>query len=97
MATIYAPTSPVARCSVCGSQRQFHVKSDVPHSSDRDHDFVAETVADFEPADLDPAQLVAEIFDHPNTDRAVACGTELRAQVRRILGVSWSDLQEALA
>lgn len=61
MATIHAPTSPVARCSVCGAQRQFHVKSDVPHSADRDHAFVAETAADFEPGDLTPAQLVSEI------------------------------------
>lgn len=97
MATIHAPTSPVARCSVCGVARQFHTASDVPHSADRDHDFVAETVADFEPGDLSPAQLVGEIFNHPNEPRAVACGTELRAQVRSVLGVSWDDLQEALA
>lgn len=97
MATIHAPTSPVARCSVCGVQRQFHVKSDVPHSADRDHAFVAETIADFEPGDLTPAQLVAEIFAHPNTPRAVSCGDELRDRVRSVLGVSWGDLSEALA
>lgn len=97
MATIYAPTSPVARCSACGVQRQFHVASDIPHSADRDHAFVAETVADFEPGDLTPPQLVAEIFAHPNTPRAVSCGNELRAQVGRVVGVSWDDLTEALA
>lgn len=96
MAVISAPTSPCARCSVCGVQRQFHTASDVPHSRDRDHEFVAETAADFEPGDLTPAQLTAEIFNNPNTPRAIACGTELRAQVRRILDVSWDDLQEAL-
>ena len=62
MATIYAPTSSVARCSTCGVQRQFHFKSDVPHSADRDHVFVAETIADFEPGDLTPVQLVSEIM-----------------------------------
>lgn len=97
MATIYAPTSPVAKCSACGVQRQFHTASDIPYSADRDHAFTAETVADFEPADLTPAQLVAEIFAHPNAPRAVACGDELRAQVDRVLGVSWDDLTEALA
>lgn len=97
MATLHAPTSPVSRCSVCGVHRQFHVASDIPHSADRDHAFVAETTADFEPFDLTPAQLVAEIFAHPNEPRAVACGDELRAQVRRILGVQWEDLTEALA
>lgn len=97
MATIHAPTSPVARCSSCGVQRQFHTASDVPHSSDRDHDFVAETIEDFEPGDLTPAQLVSEIFDRPNTLRAVSCGDELRARVRTVLGVAWDDLSEALA
>lgn len=97
MATIYAPTSPVARCSVCGVQRQFHIASDVPHSADRDHEFVAETAADFEPGDLNPAQLVAEIFAHSNEPRAVACGNELRVRLRREWGVSWDDLQEALS
>lgn len=96
MATIYASTSPVARCSVCGVHRQFHFKSDVPHSADRDHAFVAETVADFEPGDLTPAQLVDEIFAHPNTARAVACGVELRARIASEWGIGWEDLQEAL-
>lgn len=97
MATIHAPTSPVARCSACGVQRQFHFASDVPHSADRDHEFVAETVADFEPGDLSPAQLVAEIFTQPNTARAGACGIELHARLAKDFGVSWDDLQEALA
>ncbi len=97
MATIFHPTSPLARCSVCGVERQFHTASDVPHSADRDHAFVAETVADFEPGDLTPAQLVAEIFAHPNEPRAVACGTELRARIVREWGVSSYDLQEALS
>ena len=96
MATIHAPKSPLARCSICGVQRQFHTASDVPRSRDRDHAFVAETVSDFEPGDLSPAQLVAEVFDKPNTPRAVACGEELRRQVRTVLGVSHDDLLEAL-
>lgn len=58
MAAIYAPTSPLARCSTCGVQRQFHFSSDVPRSADRDHEFVAETIDDFEPGDLTPEQLV---------------------------------------
>jgi hypothetical protein len=61
MATIHRPDSPVARCRVCGVHRQFHTASDVPHSAGRDHAFDAETVADFEPGDLTPLQLVAEI------------------------------------
>lgn len=97
MATLWAETSPLARCSACGVQRQFHIASDVPRSADRDHMFVAETVADFEPCDLTPVQLVTEIFAHPNTTRAVACGDELRARVPAIMGVSWDDLSEALA
>lgn len=97
MATIHAPASSVARCSVCGVQRQFHVASDVPHSADRDHAFVAETIDDFEPGDLTPEQLVSEIFAHPNTPRAASCGDELRTRVRSVLGVAWDDLTEALA
>jgi len=97
MATIHAPTSPVARCSVCGVQRQFHIASDVPRSADRDHPFVAETIDDFEPGDLTPEQLVSEIFARPNTPRAVSCGDELRTRVRAVLGVAWDDLSEALA
>ena len=97
MAAIFAPTSPLARCSTCGVQRQFHVASDVPHSADRDHPFVAETIDDFEPCDLTPLQLVEEIFRQPSTPRAVACGDELRARVPAILGISWDDLSEALA
>lgn len=61
MASIPAPTSPVARCSACGVQRQFHFASAVPHSADRDHEFVAETIDDFEPGDLSGAQLVDAI------------------------------------
>lgn len=61
MAAIYAPTSPLARCSLCGVQRQFHIASDVPRSADRDHEFVAETIDDFEPGDLTPEQLVYAI------------------------------------
>lgn len=61
MAAIYNSKSPLARCSQCGVQRQFHTASDVPHSADRDHDFTAETIEDFEPGDLTPAQLVDAI------------------------------------
>jgi len=61
MATIWSPTSPLARCSTCGVQQQFHTASTVPHSADRDHPFVAETIDDFEPGDLTPEQLVVAI------------------------------------
>lgn len=97
MATIWPAGNALARCSVCGVQRQFHSKSDVPNSADRDHEFVAETIADFEPGDLTPAQLVGEIFDKPNTPHAVSCGDELRTRVQSLVGVSWDDLSEALS
>lgn len=98
MAIIHAPTSPVARCSVCGVQRQFHTASDVPHSADRDHEFVAETIADFEPDDLDPGQLVAEIFTVTRSAARIEdCRSALLEQVRSRLGVDWDDLQEALS
>lgn len=97
MAKIWKADSPLARCCVCGVHRQYHVASDVPHSADRDHAFVAETIADFEPGDLTPAQLVSELFAHPNTPRAVSCGDELRTRIPAMLGVSWDDLSEALA
>jgi hypothetical protein len=97
VARIWKPDSPLARCSVCGVERQFHFASDVPHSADRDHGFVAETIADFEPCDLTPEQLVSEIFHHPNAPRAVSCGDELRTRIQALLGVSWDDLSEALA
>jgi hypothetical protein len=61
MATIWRPDQPLARCSVCGVARQFHFASDVPRSADRDHEFVAETIDDFEPGDLTPEQLVYAI------------------------------------
>jgi hypothetical protein len=97
MAFIHAPTSPVARCSVCGVQRQFHYASDLPHSADRNHGFEAMTVADFEPTELEAEQLMAEIFAHPNEPRAVACKTALRLRIKINFRVSWDDLQEALA
>lgn len=97
MATIHAPTSPVARCSVCGVHRQFHTASNIPRSADRDHEFVAETVADFEPGDLTVRQLADEIFRCPNEPRALACGEELRSRFRKEWGVDWVELQEALA
>ena len=97
MATIYAPTSPVAKCRVCGVQRQFHTASHVPHSADRDHTFAAVMLADFEPGDLSPEQLVAEIYRCPNEPRAIDCGTELRARIAKDLGVSWDELTEVLA
>lgn len=97
MAAIWPATNALARCSVCGILRQFHFASDVPRSVDRDHSFVAETIADFEPGDLTPAQLVSEIFAHPNTPRAVSCGDELRTRLQSLVGVSWDDLSEALS
>jgi hypothetical protein len=97
MATIFRADSPLARCSQCGVMLQFHVASDIQYSADRDHAFVAATIADFEPGDLTPEQLTSEIFAQPNTPRAVSCGNELRARIRTVLGVSWDDLTEALA
>lgn len=97
MATIWPATNALARCSVCGVQRQFHFASDVPRSADRDHAFVAETIADYETGDLTPVQLVSEIFAHPNSPRAVSCGDELRTRIPALVGVSWDDLSEALS
>lgn len=96
MATIHAPTSPVARCRLCGVSNQFHSDTGIVGAHVRDHEFAAETVADFEPFDLTPPQLVVEIFAHPNESRAVACGDELRLRLAKEFGVSWDDLQEAL-
>lgn len=89
--TIYRPGSALERCSVCGMQRQYHDRASEPH------ELVPETLADYEPGDLSPAQLVGEIFDRPNSPRAVACGVELRARVKSVLGVDHEDLAEAQA
>ena len=89
--TIWRPGSALERCSVCGNQRQFHDRSPEPH------DLVPETLADYEPGDLSPAQLAVEIFAHPNSPRAVACGDELRNRIRDVTGVDFETLQEALA
>ncbi|RYF11401.1 MAG: hypothetical protein EOO77_19440 [Oxalobacteraceae bacterium] len=89
--TIWHPGSALERCSVCGNQRQFHDRAPEPH------DLVPETLADYEPGDLSPEQLVSEIFGKPHTPRAVACGHELRTRVKSVLGVDHQDLQEALA
>lgn len=89
--TIWRPGSALERCSICGNQRQFHDRAPEPH------DFVPETLGDYEPADLSPEQLVSEIFDKPHTPRAVACGIELRVRVSTVMGVDYRDLQEAMA
>lgn len=89
--TIWKPGSALERCSVCGLQRQFHDRASEPH------ELVPETLADFEPGDLSPAQLVSEIFGKPHSPRAVACGEELRTRVQAVLGVQYEDLMEALA
>jgi hypothetical protein len=89
--TIWRPGSALERCSVCGLQRQYHDRASEPH------DLVPETLADYEPGDLSPPQLVSEIFDKPNSPRAVACGAELRARIQTVMGVDFQDLQEALA
>jgi hypothetical protein len=89
--TIWRHGSALERCSVCGNQRQFHDRAPEPH------DLVPETLGDYEPGDLSPAQLVSEIFDKPHSARAVACGVELRSRVRTMLGVDYQDLQEAMA
>lgn len=57
MANIYAPTSPVARCSKCGTMRQNHARSEALNP----HDFIAETADDYDPGDLTPVQLVDAI------------------------------------
>lgn len=92
MATIWRPDQPLARCRSCGAQQQFHGRPNFSCTN-----FEAETIADYEPSDLSPEQLVAEIFAHPNTSRAVACGAELRACVKKVLGIAADDLMEALA
>lgn len=89
MATIWKAGDALERCSVCGLQRQFHDRASEPH------ELVPETLADYEPGDLSPAQLVSEIFDKPHSPRAVACGEELRARVKSVLGVDHEDLTEA--
>ena len=88
--TIWRPGSPLERCS-CGMQRQYHDRVSDPH------DFVPETLADYEPGDLSPEQLVGEIYRVPNSPRAVACGDELRARVKAVMGVDHEDLMEAMA
>lgn len=85
MAAIFAPTSSVARCSVCGVQFQFHVASAVPHSADRDHEFVAETIDDFEPGDLSSAQLVD----------AIAGASERYRKVNLLLDMTDADWNES--
>jgi hypothetical protein len=94
MATIWRPDQPLARCSVCGVARQFHFASDVPRSADRDHEFVAETIDDFEPGDLTPEQLVYAIAGA--SGRVAACREELKARVRTVFGVTWDDLLGAV-
>lgn len=89
--TIWKPGSALERCSVCGLQRQYHDRASEPH------ELVPETLADHEPGDLSPEQLLSEIFSKPNSPRAVACGAELRARVKSVLGVDHEDLMEALA
>lgn len=89
--TIWKSGDALERCSVCGLQRQYHDRAFEPH------DLVPETLADYGPGDLSPAQLVSEIFDKPHSPRAVICGAELRTRVRSMLGVDHEDLMEALA
>lgn len=96
MATIHRADSPVARCRVCWVQRQFHTASAVPHSADRDHAFEAETVADYEPGELTPEQLVREIAANDGSfvlayivrpteaDRSTAAAMNERARLCRI-------------
>lgn len=91
-ATIWRADSPLARCRECGAMQQFHGTPNFSCAS-----FVAETAADIEPGDLAAVDLTREIFAHPNTPRAVACGAELRTRVLSVLGVDADDLLEALA
>ncbi|MES3042706.1 hypothetical protein [Sphingomonas faeni] len=91
-ATIWRADSPLARCRSCGAQQQFHGRPNFSCTA-----FAAETAADIDPEDLSPSHLVDEIFAHPHTLRAVACGDELRGRLLTVLGVSWDDLSEALA
>lgn len=90
--TIWRADSPLARCRNCGATQQNHGRPNFSCT-----DFVAETSADLEPGDLTPADLVSEIFAHPNTPRAVACGNELRSRCWQVMGVDAADLLEALA
>lgn len=60
-ATIFRPDSALARCKVCGVQRQFHGMSLVannPFDRQRDHAFEAETAEDIDPADLRTDDLI---------------------------------------
>jgi hypothetical protein len=69
--TIHGERSPVARCSKCGVQRQFHGMSATPINTwdrPRDHAFVAETADDLDPADMHTADLIREC-DHAEQRR----------------------------
>jgi len=90
--TIWRADSPLARCRNCGATQQNHGRPNFSCT-----DFVAETAADLEPGELSPADLVSEIFAHPNTLRAMACGGELRERLMSVMDVDVDDLLEALA
>jgi hypothetical protein len=96
-ATIWRADSPLARCVTCGVHQQYHSKSDVPYSADRDHPFVAETIADLEPADLNTADLVNQIHNSTDETRVAACREVLRNRMQGVTGVDWESLAWSLA
>ena len=103
LATIWPAESALARCSSCGTQRQFH-------RGGRGCDaFNAETAADIEPADLRNLDLLRECarldgeaaaasdeaYDAV-TDRLSACRAELDARIKATFGGDFDDLRGAM-
>jgi hypothetical protein len=109
-ATIWRADSPLARCSSCGSQQQFHGRPNHCCAS-----FVAETAADLEPADLATLDLIREcdavamryerqrgtsdaalLESDRLHERIEACRSELDARVRNAFGVCFDDLRQTM-
>lgn len=102
---IWRADSPLCRCRVCGSQRQYHDRASEPH------DLIPETLADYDPAELSPEQLVSEInrlgaasmgltgWTATDADiaRCNACRDELRARVGTDMGIDYDDLVGSIA
>jgi hypothetical protein len=73
-ATIWRADDALARCNVCGVQRQFHGMSSVPtnvHDRPRDHAFEAETADDIDPADLRTDDLIRHCNQAASQERAL--------------------------
>jgi len=111
-ATIYGANSPLARCSRCGSQKQFHGR--VGHYCTN---FTAETIHDIDAPDLNNADLYRAIswadkrygeltagsasdpeWDEAeeHSDRAKACRAELQARVKATFGLEWDALMRVM-